>query len=384
MPTAYAVTWGAIGTERARRCISMISAAVVTRPAIADSEPVVRSTIATRSSSEGKGTRTLKMNRSSCASGRGYVPSISSGFWVARAKNGASSGYRWRATVTWCSCIASSRLDWVLGVARLISSARTRLANTGPGWNRNCRLPPSSMRMFVPVISAGMRSGVNWIRLKLQSMTSAIVRTSNVLPRPGTPSRSAWPLARRHVSAWRTRSRWPTMTRPTSASIVRARSANCSGESSCAAGALFVVIGAPPSLPGIERAEVVADVVLDRQRNVTSVQAGQRVLVEVAVDVLIGHDRAVVRALPGLVALLGLSVAAGAGDVARVARLAQAVERGVDAAQVGSQLGWLVALARAGEPALAADRAAQVARVRAAAADRALEPGAVLAALTLP
>ena len=35
---------------------------------------------------------TLKMNRSSCASGSGYVPSISSGFWVARTKNGASSG----------------------------------------------------------------------------------------------------------------------------------------------------------------------------------------------------------------------------------------------------------------------------------------------------
>ena len=43
------------------------------------------------------------------------MPSISSGFWVARTKNGASSGKRWRATVTWCSCIASRRLDWVFG-----------------------------------------------------------------------------------------------------------------------------------------------------------------------------------------------------------------------------------------------------------------------------
>ena len=41
------------------------------------------------------------------------------------------------------------------------------------------------MRMFVPVMSAGIRSGVNWIRLNVQSMTSAIVRTSIVLPRPG-------------------------------------------------------------------------------------------------------------------------------------------------------------------------------------------------------
>ena len=33
------------------------------------------------------------------------------------------------------SLIASSRADWVLGVARLISSASTTLANSGPGTN---------------------------------------------------------------------------------------------------------------------------------------------------------------------------------------------------------------------------------------------------------
>ena len=71
------------------------------------------------------------------------MPSISSGFWVASTKNGGSSLWRSRATETWCSCIASSSADWVLGVARLISSASTRLANTGPGWNRNVRWPPS-------------------------------------------------------------------------------------------------------------------------------------------------------------------------------------------------------------------------------------------------
>ena len=157
------------------------------------------------------------------------MPSISSGFWVASTKNGASSGKRWRATVTWCSCIASSSDDWVFGVARLISSARTRLAKIGPGWKRKTRWPPSSMRMFVPVMSAGIRSGVNWIRLKLQSMTSAIVRTSIVLPRPGTPSSRTWLLARRPVSVWRTRAAWPTMTRPTSRSMAWARSANASG-----------------------------------------------------------------------------------------------------------------------------------------------------------
>ncbi len=59
---------------------------------------------------------------------------------MASTKNGGSSVWRSRATVTCCSCIASSSADWVLGVARLISSASTRLAKTGPGWNWNCAL----------------------------------------------------------------------------------------------------------------------------------------------------------------------------------------------------------------------------------------------------
>ena len=43
------------------------------------------------------------------------------------------------------------------------------------------------MMMFVPMMSAGIRSGVNWMRLKSRSSASASVRTSSVLPRPGTP-----------------------------------------------------------------------------------------------------------------------------------------------------------------------------------------------------
>src|SRR5437867_3218873 len=230
-------------------------------------------------------------------------------------------------------------LDCVFGVARLISSARTRFANTGPGWKRNCRVPPSSTRMFVPVMSAGMRSGVNWIRLNVQSMTSAIVRTSIVLPSPGTPSRSAWPFARRHMSAWRTSSRWPTITRPTSASMACARSANASGASRVVSFvAPLVVIDGPPSLAWVERAEVALDVVLDRERHVAPVEARQRVLVEVRVHALVGDDRPVVDALAGLVALLRLAVAAGAGHVARVAGLAEAVERRVHAAEVRTEL----------------------------------------------
>jgi hypothetical protein len=64
-----------------------------------------------------------------------------------------------------CSCIASSSADCVLGVARLISSASSRLAKTGPGWKRNWRWPSCSMSTLVPTMSAGIRSGVNWMRL---------------------------------------------------------------------------------------------------------------------------------------------------------------------------------------------------------------------------
>ena len=42
------------------------------------------------------------------------------------------------STVTWRSSIASSSADCVFGEARLISSASTMLANSGPGWKRNC------------------------------------------------------------------------------------------------------------------------------------------------------------------------------------------------------------------------------------------------------
>ena len=77
----------------------------------------------------------------------------------------------------------------------------------GPAWNLKIRWPSSSMRMLVPVMSAGIRSGVNWMRLKVQSMTSAIVRTSIVLPSPGTPSSRTCEFASRPVSVWRTSSR---------------------------------------------------------------------------------------------------------------------------------------------------------------------------------
>ena len=115
------------------------------------------------------------------------MPSCSIGFWVARTKKGAGSVYVSPAAVTIRSCIAWRRAACVLGGVRLISSARTTLANTGPSTNRKTRRPVerSSSITSVPVMSVGMRSGVNWIRLNLRSSASASVEMRSVLASPG-------------------------------------------------------------------------------------------------------------------------------------------------------------------------------------------------------
>jgi hypothetical protein len=84
--------------------------------------------------------------------------------------------------------MTSSSADWVLGEARLISSAMTTLANTGPGRNSSARC--SAAHTDVPVTSAGSRSGVNWMRLTDPSMDAATALASDVLPTPGTSSMS--------------------------------------------------------------------------------------------------------------------------------------------------------------------------------------------------
>ena len=59
--------------------------------------------------------------------------------------------------MTWRSAMHSSSADWVFGEARLISSAITTLANTGPGRNSNsvlCRL-----KIDRPVMSTGHQVG---------------------------------------------------------------------------------------------------------------------------------------------------------------------------------------------------------------------------------
>ena len=97
------------------------------------------------------------------------------------------------------SCIASSRAACVLGGVRLISSARIMLAKIGPAMNVNRRRPVSgsSWRMSVPVMSEGIRSGVNWMRRNDRLEILATVLTSSVLARPGTPTSRTCPRAKR-------------------------------------------------------------------------------------------------------------------------------------------------------------------------------------------
>ena len=72
------------------------------------------------------------MNRSTCASGSGYVPSDSIGFCVAITRNGAGTACVSLPIVTWRSCITSSSADCTFAGARLISSASRKLQKTGP------------------------------------------------------------------------------------------------------------------------------------------------------------------------------------------------------------------------------------------------------------
>ena len=66
------------------------------------------------------------------------------------------------------------------------------------------------------MISIGIKSGVNWMRLNLSDIVSASLLTINVLASPGTPIKGAWPRANRQIDSRSMTSRWPTMTLPSS------------------------------------------------------------------------------------------------------------------------------------------------------------------------
>ena len=62
--------------------------------------------------------------------------------------------------------MACSSADWVFGLARLISSAISSWAKIGPLTKRKLRRPPAlSSSTSEPMMSEGIRSGVNWMRL---------------------------------------------------------------------------------------------------------------------------------------------------------------------------------------------------------------------------
>ena len=162
------------------------------------------------------------MNRSTCASGSGYVPSDSIGFCVASTRNGDGTGCDVCAIVTWRSCITSSSALCTFAGARLISSARRKLQKTGPSSVSN--VPVSGRYTRVPTRSAGTRSGVNWMRANEPPSTAAVVLTVSVFARPGTPSMSRCPCASRQTSTRSSIASCPAMTRRISKSACSNRS----------------------------------------------------------------------------------------------------------------------------------------------------------------
>ena len=89
------------------------------------------------SSDEGYPMESRIINRSSCASGRGYVPVKLTGFWVAMTMKGSGSGYIFPSTVTCVSAMASSRAACVLGDVRFSSSASIIFFIIDPGLYEN-------------------------------------------------------------------------------------------------------------------------------------------------------------------------------------------------------------------------------------------------------
>ncbi len=92
-----------------------------------------------------------------------------------------------------------------------------------PCTNRNSRRPPSpSSSTFVPVMSEGIRSGVNWIRLNCTSRIRAMVLTTSVFARPGTPTSRQCPPVKIAARICSITASWPTTTL-CSSSIISSR-----------------------------------------------------------------------------------------------------------------------------------------------------------------
>ena len=107
--------------------------------------------------------------------------------------------------------MTSSSALCVLGEVRLISSASTIWLMIAPG--RYCSSPLCRLGMVKPVMSDGVMSGVNWMRLKEQDSERASALHSVVLPTPGTSSMRIWPSHSSAVSRSSTASSLPTTAR---------------------------------------------------------------------------------------------------------------------------------------------------------------------------
>src|SRR5436190_5224687 len=153
--------------------------------------------------------------------------------------NGGSSAYVTPSIVTWRSCMHSSSAAWVFGEARLTSSTRSRLANTGPGRNSNSFV--LWLKTLTPVTSDGSRSGVNWRRENEQSSERASALASIVLPTPGKSSMIRCPSARRQSTTRRSRSVGAWTTRARLATIAPTRSAGAGVAAGSAKEALDLV-----------------------------------------------------------------------------------------------------------------------------------------------
>ena len=144
-------------------------------------------------SCEGYPIESRTMKRSSCESGNCCVPAEPRGFCVAMTMKGLGRSCVTPSTVTARSSMTSSRAACVLAEVRLISSPRSRLQKTAPGRKTNECV--SSSYMLKPVMSAGIVSGVNWMRRYSKPSAREKASASVVLPTPGASSSKTLPLA---------------------------------------------------------------------------------------------------------------------------------------------------------------------------------------------
>src|SRR5262245_39758154 len=143
------------------------------------------------------------------------------------------------------------------------------LAKIGPGENTICRRPVvgSSWMRSVPVMSDGIRSGVNWMRENFSSSTRASVCTRRVFARPGTPTMRLLPPVNSVSSTSLTTSSWPTIALRSSEMMrsrpvfIRSASATSSGDSRSTV--LVATATCPPLLVQDPVHEIV-DAVLER------------------------------------------------------------------------------------------------------------------------